>query len=104
MCQRDLHFNSDIYKDPKAFNPERWLDPSARRKLDKYFVPFSKGSRSCVGMNLAMAELYITVGNIFRRFDLKLYHTTVEDVSMAHDFFAPFGPTDSKGLRVTVER
>jgi cytochrome P450 len=103
MCQRDLHFNPDIYKDPETFNPERWLDPTTRRRLDKYFVPFSKGSRCCIGMTLAMPGIYMTIGNIFRQFDMQLYQTTVRDVSMAHDFFAPFGPTDSKGLRVTVE-
>jgi cytochrome P450 len=102
MCQRDLHYSPDIYKNPESFVPERWLNPATRRGLDKYFVPFSKGSRSCVGMNLALAVLHMTIANIFLRFDLELYETTMEDVSMAHDFFAPFGPTDSKGLRVTV--
>ena len=44
-----MHNNPTIFPDPKIFNPERWLQPSATQ-LRKYFVSFSKGVRSCLGM------------------------------------------------------
>uniref|UniRef100_A0A0D2YE54 Trichodiene oxygenase n=1 Tax=Fusarium oxysporum (strain Fo5176) TaxID=660025 RepID=A0A0D2YE54_FUSOF len=46
-----------------------------------------EGSRQCIGMNLAYAELYLTVATIFSRFDLELVGTTKRDVEIAHDFF-----------------
>lgn len=44
-----IHNNPTIFPDPRKFDPERWLQPSATQ-LRKYFVSFSKGSRSCLGM------------------------------------------------------
>ncbi|KAK3171959.1 hypothetical protein OEA41_004043 [Lepraria neglecta] len=41
----------NIYHDPYEFQPERWLGPPAERAyLGKYFVPFGRGARMCVGM------------------------------------------------------
>ena len=101
MSLRDTHYDESIFPDAHLFKPERWLGED-KRALEKYLIPFSKGPRNCVGMNLALAELYTAIGNLFRRFDMELAGTKEEDMSMAHEFFAPFGPADSKGLRVTI--
>lgn len=42
--------HEDIYDDPDAFRPERWLDPVERRRQERYFHPFLKGTRNCLGM------------------------------------------------------
>ncbi len=103
MSIRDIHFNESLFPNAHEFRPERWLvPPHEKRAIERYLVPFSKGPRSCVGINLAQAELYLAIGNLFRNFEMKLYETTQRDVSITHDFFAPFGPADSKGLRVMV--
>jgi cytochrome P450 len=39
--------NEDIFPNPKEFQPERWIN---RPDLDRYFVPFGKGSRGCLGI------------------------------------------------------
>lgn len=53
-------------------------------------------------ISLAYAELYKTVACLFRRFELELYETCVDDVVMSHDFFAPVPRLDTKGVRVRV--
>src|SRR6266536_2017461 len=90
MTIRDLYYQPDIFHNPHDFNPERWLDldVETKRHLEKYLVLFSRGPRACVGKNLAMAELQMVIGNLFSRFDMELYKTGVQDVAMAHDFFA----------------
>jgi cytochrome P450 len=40
------HMNSDIFKDPYKFVPERWID---NPELSKAFMGFSRGTRGCVG-------------------------------------------------------
>ncbi len=97
------HNDPTIFSEPESFLPDRWLDPEAKAKLDRYLVPFSKGSRGCLGINLANAEIYSTLAMFFRRFDLELYETTVEDVEPAHEFFVPVSRRDSKGVRVLVK-
>lgn len=45
-----LHRNPDIFKDPLAFNPERWLDSQGSAEMKKWFWAFSSGGRMCIGM------------------------------------------------------
>jgi cytochrome P450 len=40
-----------IYHDPYEYQPERWLGtPAEQALLAKYFVPFGRGARMCIGM------------------------------------------------------
>jgi hypothetical protein len=52
--------------------------------------------------SLAYAEMYLTLASIVRRFDMELFDTTVEDVTMVHDFFVASPRLDSKGVRIKV--
>jgi len=99
------HENPAIFPEPKEFRPDRWLKggDSSKERLSKYLVNFSKGTRMCLGMNLAYAEIYLTLAALFRRFELELFETTREDVDPVHDFFNPSARLDSKGVRVLVK-
>ena len=48
-----LHHDEQLYPDPFKFKPSRWLDPETGRLVQSntVFAPFSKGTRSCVGMS-----------------------------------------------------
>lgn len=97
-----LHDNQDLFPEPKVFRPERWLQPGAQR-LEKYLVNFSKGSRACLGQNLARAEIPLTLAAVFGgRFDFELFETDRSDVDLKHDLFNPCSKLDSKGVRVTI--
>ena len=90
-----------IFPDPERFDPERWLQ---EKRLDKYLTNFSKGTRGCVGINLAYAELYLALAGVFRRFDFELFGTTIDDVKMVRDKLVPGAAVGSKGVRVIVKR
>lgn len=97
-----IHENEDLFPEPKTFKPERWMEPGAREKLSGYLVNFSKGTRACLGKELASAEIYFTLAAVFGRFEYELYKTTREDIDVAHDFFNPQPKRGSVGLRVIV--
>ncbi|WEW62046.1 hypothetical protein PRK78_007546 [Emydomyces testavorans] len=44
------HHDESIFPDSYSYVPERWLDLEERKRLEKYLVAFSKGSRRCIGM------------------------------------------------------
>jgi cytochrome P450 len=99
-----LHIDPSVFPTPQEFRPERWLQESPTTKpLEKYLLPFGRGSRICLGMNLAYAELYMALAAVFRRFELSLFETTRDDVEVVHDFVAGSARLDSKGARVAVE-
>jgi cytochrome P450 len=105
--------NETIFPDSNSFHPDRWLGEDAKH-LDKYLVTFSKGSRSCLGINLAWAELYLCTAGIFRHFGskdvrdetdvgvLELFETDESDVVMKSDRFFPVAKESSKGVRVKI--
>lgn len=94
-----------LFPEPQTFLPERWLTSAGEFNhtlANKYLVNFGRGSRSCLGMNLAYAEMYITLATIVRRFDMELFETGMEDVKMVHDFFVAAPRLNSKGVRIKV--
>jgi len=59
--------------DAEEWRPERWLDTGAEgegRRLDDKFVVFSKGSRGCVGREIAMLVLARAVAGLLGRWEL----------------------------------
>ncbi|KAK2809424.1 hypothetical protein FQN50_003883 [Emmonsiellopsis sp. PD_5] len=100
-----MHHNESIFPDSWNFVPERWLDLTERKRLEKYMVAFTKGSRQCLGMHLARAEMFITIPTIFRRFKFELFNTTDDDIYIKHDFFVPAPKNqNSEGVRVFVNK
>jgi cytochrome P450 len=94
--------NPHIFPEPETFRPERWLDNGGKR-LERYLVSFGKGSRQCLGINLAYAELYLTTAMLVTGFDFELYETGIRDVEIKHDFFVAAPELGSKGVRVLVK-
>lgn len=106
-----LHHDESIFPNSKEFQPERWIsDP----RLDRFLFSFSKGSRQCVGMSLAYAEMYLWLSSIFRRFGsqevrfeddegvFELVDTEIDDVEIASDCFVPVAKKGSEGVRIRV--
>ena len=45
-----MHMNPDIFPNPSVFDPKRWsVEPAKLKVMYQHFVPFSKGSRACIG-------------------------------------------------------
>ncbi|KAI5262789.1 cytochrome p450 benzoate 4-monooxygenase [Aureobasidium subglaciale] len=72
-----LHHSSAIWgPDVESFNPDRFLNLTEAQKAA--FNPFSYGPRACVGQNVAIMELALIVGTLFRRYDLVLEQERLE--------------------------
>ena len=98
-----LHQDPSIFPDPYTFNSERWLPLETKGKsLEKHLFSWSRGSRNCLGINLARAWIYLTLANVFRRFgsDMKLVDTIRERGVDTSDLIIPAHVKDSKGITV----
>lgn len=69
---RAIHRDPELYPDPEAFNPDRWLlpeYPTYREPLTKFpslqnYSAFGFGRRICPGMNIAERSLYIFTSRV----------------------------------------
>ncbi|KAI4212437.1 MAG: hypothetical protein LQ351_004870 [Letrouitia transgressa] len=86
MSLRHVLHNPHIFRDPLKFYPERWLksDPDFDR-VNGFYVPFGRGTRNCLGINL---------GDI----DYK------RDVEASRDCFIGEPRLDSPGLFVSIKK
>ena len=105
ITQTDNNVDPDLFPDPMQFRPERWLEKDEKKRLSKYLHNFGRGRRICLGMELALSEVYLAVGRLFSPntgLTLTLFDTAREqDVDQFHDYFSPF-PRTTKGIRATV--
>ncbi|KAI4867321.1 cytochrome P450 [Hypoxylon rubiginosum] len=112
MAAPILNRNPDTYDRPNEFIPERYLE---NPKLLKYQMSFSKGTRQCIGINLAYQELQTFTAGLVRRYDLydpalkvqngptlELYQTTRADVAIYGDFITTGAYPGSQGVRVII--
>ncbi|KAF4997554.1 hypothetical protein FGRMN_3759 [Fusarium graminum] len=79
MSHMMIHNDPEIFEAPNEFKPERWIGEEGKR-LDHWLLTFSKGSRNCLGMNLAYTEMHLMLANVFTRFDLSLVPGSHEDM------------------------
>lgn len=98
-----LHTDESVFPDPWRFDPERWLthDKNILARRRRCMMSFLPGTRGCLGIHLANAEIAAAVGAM-ARWDMRLYETTLEDVSFLHDYHVMCPKLDSKGVRVEV--
>jgi cytochrome P450 len=64
-CAYLAHRRAEVFADPDAFQPERFLE----RRFSPYaYFPFGGGARRCIGMSFALLEMQIVLGMLLRTF------------------------------------
>lgn len=82
-----LHHNSEYYPSPHTYRPERWLEDETGEKDGaaavarawSAFLPFSHGSRQCIGKRLAYTEIWIVLARAMWQFDLQFVRGREEE-------------------------
>lgn len=96
------HTAETVFPDPFTFDPERWVGDGGKERL-KYQMAFGKGSRKCLGIELARAELYLVTAALVRGFNMALWKTDDTDVAFVPDYQVAMPNFKSKGVRVLAE-
>jgi len=89
-----VHHRADLYPDPEAFRPERFLDrpPGAFS-----WLPFGGGARRCVGAAFATNEMTCVLSTVLRNVELRPAGKRPERVRMRNIILTP-----ARGTRVVA--
>ena len=84
---RTIHRRADLYPDPEAFRPERFLGEDAP---DTYtWLPFGGGTRRCLGASFAHMEMRIVLERVLERAQLRAADPKREKIEFRGITLAP---------------
>ncbi|KAJ6786773.1 hypothetical protein PWT90_10764 [Aphanocladium album] len=101
MLQQD----EEIFPNPAMFDPRHWMGDSALvRERERSLVAFGRGTRNCLGQNLALCELYCSIAGVFYRFDdLKLADGIKREDMEVVELLLGYHRRNAKKFRITKD-
>ena len=66
-----IHGDPEIYPDPKAFEPERFLNRDPKGTEGGAWIPFGGGIRRCLGASLAQYEMAVVIRTVLEEAKLQ---------------------------------
>ena len=85
-----VHHDPEIYPEPQAFRPERFLGTSPGTYT---WIPFGGGRRRCLGASFAVQEMKVVLRATLRRYEIRAASDRPETTRRRSITFSPAGGT-----------
>ena len=83
-----VHARADLYPEPEAFRPERFLE---RKFAPHEYLPFGGGARRCIGAAFGLYEMKVVLGTLLARTRFTLVRAQPERPVMRNLAMGPKG-------------
>lgn len=74
------HRDPTVFQDPEEYIPERWMEKGSDhlKEMLAVFIPFSAGTRGCIGRNVSILMQATCIATMVHRFEFALPDPTWE--------------------------
>jgi cytochrome P450 len=82
-----VHRDKTIFgEDAAQWRPDRWIEASSdqKRLMENSIFAFGAGSRTCIGKNISLLEMYKLVPAILRRFEVRANTKAMINIRLAN--------------------
>ncbi|ORX55717.1 cytochrome P-450 cyp509A1 [Hesseltinella vesiculosa] len=79
----EMHHHPDFWDMPEEFNPDRFA-PDRPDAHNPAWMPFSDGTRQCIGLNLAMTEQVVLLSMLLRKYKVELPDNSIHRDQLIH--------------------
>lgn len=90
-----IHHNPEYFERPHSFLPERWMAAAGSENkplaTSSALVPFSMGSRECIGKALSHRQLRIIIASVVWKYDFRLAEGLPDSIHGGGDLSAEEG-------------
>ncbi|XP_054268923.1 cytochrome P450 307a1-like [Macrosteles quadrilineatus] len=66
----ELSMSPDLWSEPEAFQPERFISSDGRLVKPEHFLPFGGGRRSCMGYKMVQLVSFSTLASLLQSFNI----------------------------------
>nr|AFD04432.1 cytochrome P450 [Culex quinquefasciatus] len=98
---RQIHRNPAVYPKPDRFDPERFSEHAEHKRGPFDYIPFSVGSRNCIGQRYAIMEMKITLIRLLANYKI-LAGESLNDLRFKMDLV--LRPVDGIPIRVQARK
>nr|QQL94745.1 sterol 26-hydroxylase mitochondrial-like protein [Lateolabrax maculatus] len=106
LCHYAVSYDENIFPDPHAFLPQRWLRVAEEKSKQHPFgsVPFGFGIRACLGRRVAELEMYLLLSRLIKHFEVRPDPAGTTVKAITRTLLCPAKPINLQFLDRRVER
>ncbi|XP_054999670.1 thromboxane-A synthase [Sorex araneus] len=98
MAVGALHYDPELWPQPEVFNPERFTAEAQRHRRPFTYLPFGAGPRGCLGVQLGLLEVKLTLLHILSKFCFQACEQT--QIPLQLESKAALGPKDGVHIKI----